>query len=371
MFLQSLIILYAGFSLFGTNDTLFISYFIIIITITVLLSFLCYPLRNNLSDRLYRQQVRMFASHSVYRKFRIQKLDVFLLFVLLVSIGYIISIGVPGFQSDAASAKLRVNSNPLLSRFIRILLPVTIVIYGSKFEALPNKTVLAVIFLILLSTGFKGYIISYFMIPIMLVLFYLNKLKFKTILLLLLTMVLLLYLSIWLALGINNLDFLSYIFLRATVSQSESILLVLSNLDVYEKFPVFSASFLSVFNRFGFEFVSLNERLFTDLHGNNPYRMQLAIPAALEIYLKFGLTGVFVFIALFLVLIIYLERKMGEYFRKKCLLKLSFTFIILIFSLDFFSNGNIASKLIDMLLSSIYFALMYYVFSFKFWRSYD
>lgn len=367
IFIQSLIFLFAGFYLYGTEDSRVVLYSITLIGFIFILTFLL-PAPGCKFD-LHYENAPQLPRYSLLTRPTIHELVLYQYLTLIIIITYLVLIGFPGFQSDAASAKLRVNSNPVLSRFIRVILPVMIVIYASKFRQLPNPKVLGLIFILLLGTGFKGYIISFLLIPSITALYFLNRLSFKMFILTVLCSFLLLYISLWIAVGISPSNFLSYLILRGTVSQSESLMVVFSNIPKYENFPVFFNSFASTLNRFGLNFTSLNEQLFTDLHGSNPYRMQLAIPAIVEFYLKFGLIGVTIFAALFTVFVISLEKRLRKYFAQKKLLKLGICYIIFTVSMDFFSNGNVGSKIIDMVLSSFFYIIVFQTLTLKIFRN--
>lgn len=367
MFLQSLIIIYAGFNLFGNKNTEIISYSLILISVIIIASFLFTAPGDKFL--LPIEPFSNFPKGYSALSFKTNSTVLFLYITLFVIAIYMISIGLPGFQHDAASAKLRVNSNPVYSRFIRVILPVSIVVYGSAFRRLPSKKFLFFTLILLLATGFKGYVISFLLIPVMTVLYFLNRLSLTMIALLVLVALLLLYVSTWIVIGVQITEFFPYLMARATVSQSESLMVIFSDLSKYEKFPVFYQSFLSVFNRLGFEFVSLNEQLFTDLHGSNPYRMQLAIPAIIEVYLKIGYLGAILFLVTFSMLIIFLEKRLRLAFINRKFVRLAICYIVLVGCMDFFSNGNVASKVVDMILSSIFFYVVYITLSFKVFRS--
>ena len=286
----------------------------------------------------------------------LNELDFILLFFVFLSFLYLASLGFPLLSDNVNYAKLAFNSNPIAARIVRLLIPCVLFVLVFRFGTKPLRYI--TVPTILLLTGFKGYLVTYFMLPIVYAMS-LSGRSFNSRTLMVGALLFLMLLGTISYIERVDLHLVFYfIFLRLTVSQNESLIVISDHFSTISNSNSIIMSFQSALSKFGMADVKpLNHELFTLMSGSNPNNIQLAIPFVAEIYVLYGPIFALLWIAIetyLLTTIIFLFYR----FRKSNL-KLMMNFMFYMTLSDVAFNGNIGIKVVDLLLSVIFLVLAY------------
>lgn len=289
-------------------------------------------------------------------KYSLKELDFIIIFFIFLSLLYLASLGFPLLSSNVNYAKLSFNSNPIAARIVRLLIPCLLFVLVFRFGTgtLRYITVPA----ILLLTGFKGYLVTYFMLPIVYAMSVSGRsFNYRTLMLAGLMLCLLLFIISYIERVEIGLVFY-FIFLRLTVSQNESLIVISDYFSKVSETNSIVTSFQAAASKFGLSNVKpLNHELFSLMHGDNPNNIQLAIPFVAEIYVSFGPIFAFFWVAVELYLLVIIISWFYKFRRSN--LKLMINFMLYMTLSDIAFSGNAGIKLVDLLFSSIFLTVAY------------
>lgn len=300
-----------------------------------------------------------------------------LLNVLLV--GYLfLKSGIPLFATSAEIAKVDIvfdGGNWMLVRCLRIFLPILLLILFLYVLAV-KKWLAKIGFILLLFLmvviylfyGYKGYFLSYIVIPILFLWAIVRKIRFKEIILL---TVLALFVAVPLV-GkmlntVNIAEISSFAFHRYTTLSAEGVDYIVNDLvkdrGVF-KGETFVMDMKGLLHKAGVsqgEVLNFNAFLVKDKTGSNPQgRVQIASTLFGEFYANFGLIGSLlgVFIAGFFLQLLYLKSVRSS---KDILFLPLFIFFQIAF-LSAINTGHTLITLIDMGICAVFILFLLLVF---------
>lgn len=275
--------------------------------------------------------------------------QVFILFtVIILSYIYVASVGFPLLNANVNYAKLSFNSNPLAARLIRVVLPCLVFVLAFKF--ILKKKIFLVTASLMLLTGFKGYVVSYLIVPLLHArVLSGRKIGFKILSLGLFGLASLILFVAYVE-QVAILNVFKFIFLRLTIAQYESLIVIVENFDQISKANPILQSFDAALSKFGIGDVKpFNHDLYTYMTGSNPNNIQLATTALVEVYLVFGPVAALVWSLIELIFVMLMLSLFTRY-RQNNLALLVLFFSYLCF-LDIVFNGNVGLKILDFIVS--------------------
>jgi hypothetical protein len=275
-------------------------------------------------------------------------------------------IGVPTLADDPNVAKTMLQEHPLLIRWYRFFLPACIILMICAIRInsqLLNSKHLAFIglgFLMGLMLGFKGFILTYVLIPLAIAVAGNFKLRVSRIILMGLFGVIV---SVSLAAFIERLtanDAILFFATRITVVQALGPSQSLHEIENLHGYDVISHDLSTAMYRIGWEggtAQSFNAYMFEQVMGENPYGMEVTVPFSLGFMIQFGFIGLVVASFIETVLAVLLFRKTDS-IGARGNSPMVYTIMVLasMAYIDAALNGVLSIRVLDFLVSLLFFA---------------
>lgn len=276
-------------------------------------------------------------------------------------------IGVPTLADDPNVAKTMLQEHPLLIRWYRFFLPACIVlmicgIRSSGHYQLNLKHISFIAFGLLVGIllGFKGFILTYILIPLLIAVA--GNFRFPVSRLVLLGLFGTVA-SILLAAFIERLSVIEaaiFFATRITVVQALGPSQTLQEIDSLQGYNVLSHDLSTALYRMGIDggaAQSFNAYMFERVMGENPYGMEVTVPFALGFMIQFGFAGLVVASFIETMLAVFLFRKSAS-----CGVRgdspIMYTVLVLVSMafIDAALNGVLAIRALDFTISLLFFA---------------
>lgn len=279
----------------------------------------------------------------------------FIYLSIIISFGVYTITGFPLLAEDPNSSKVGLSAYAPLMRFVRVLLPVAIfslsyIIFKNNYSIKEHKYTYLASAIILLLSGFKGYVFVYFFIPIIISLLISNTLNFSKNILAFVIFLLIGLISIVMIVESADLgSALEFLLFRLTYSQAEGAVYLIENLYSFKDYSYWKDTFLApVSSILGFDYKNLNYLVFSEINNGNILGMQVSIPLFIELMVPFGFIGGLIYlffetILIYIVLIIPFELRN---FSSILIWYLSYQSFF-----DLISNGGGAGKILDYIYS--------------------
>lgn len=288
-----------------------------------------------------------------------QKLIFILFVVTILSYLYVASVGFPLLSANVNYAKLSFNSNPLAARLIRVVIPCILFVIAFRFILKKKFFFLSAVLMLL--TGFKGYVVSYLLVPLIHAQILAGR-KFgsRIFKISLLGIPFLLFFVSYIE-NLSILNVFKFIFLRLTVAQHESIIVIADNYGAISNSNPILQSFAAALSKFGIGDVKpFNHDLYTYMHGSNPNNIQLSTSLLVEVYLVFGPIAALIWSGLELLTVMWIFGRFYQY--RQSVARLLILFFSYLYFIDVIFNGNVGLKIVDYILSLFVLLTVYFSF---------
>lgn len=276
--------------------------------------------------------------------------------------------GMPLLSGDPNAAKVLLSDSWLLMRGLRFIVPIVVFLrcylyfaHGEKWSA-GDKFLGGFFLLIAAGSGYKGYVLSYLILPGVFAYSVYSKARSSLIKTFGVAMIglVLVVLNIAFNEGLSVADGLAFLFLRVSYAQAEGSINIILHPDNFVGISPMGLNVQSLLTRVsgGAEVLNFNAFVFDVIHGENPFKMQISVPLFVEASLEAGNWGVFAILAAELIL---LRTFLRTFAIRSTLISLGLTFGMFLLFVDVAMNGGLLLRLIDLGISSALFLISVFV----------
>jgi hypothetical protein len=267
--------------------------------------------------------------------------------------------GVPLLSGDPNAAKVLLSDSWLLMRGLRFIVPVVVFVrlylyFVEKAKLQFGDWTLALFFvLIAAASGYKGYVLSYIMLPAIFAFSLFSNSRWSPIKSALLAVLGTLFVVANIAFneGLSLSDGFQFFFFRISFAQAEGALHIMMHPHEYIDVSPMALNVNALLGRvFGGEgSMNFNAVVFDMIHGENPLKMQISVPLFMEFYLEAGIVGA---LSVLFGELIFFRFMLVRFFAETGLFPLGLTFGTFLLFIDVVMNGGVILRFLDWLISA-------------------
>ena len=360
LYLFQKISLLIGLYLLGVRDSDIIIFLYIQIALSIVLFYIHDKLFFHSRKYFINNRVKAFSYKKIYTNFI--KFSFITLFFVLALI--FIKNGIPTLSDNPNLVKVGLSHTPILMRFWRFYMPILLVaivlgrLYTIGRLLFVDYVLIALLTFSILLMGYKGYVLSLIIYPLMFIYYYLGKIKLYKIILLIPLIVIVGGGFVAYIQHINIINSYSFIFLRLTAGVAEGTKFVLDNFHLFNNLHV---QYMNISNLFykafhiGSEY-NINSLIFYHIHGANPYKMSVDLPLFMQLFIEFGIAGLITDMILEIGVVIWMHKFL---FKKNNHILFGFYIIAFSYILHIFGGAGLAYAVMDLVGTTVIFALFF------------